>query len=186
MWKVEAESSAKTISLEDLLAGDVSWRCECVGQTSCRNFCLVLGSLGGGGQAVRSTMKMMCNIRHIKVTAGWVERGCSVFEGRNNIRLMVATVRCICPSLGVWEPEGELHCIIGVEGWMRRVISSDSVNLDEIEAAGMWRFKYMSSSQIWWSVIEGRCINLAGRGAIADDSFALLNGKSGRRLRIPT
>ena len=59
MWKVEAESS-----------GDVSWRCECVGQTSCRNFLLVLGSLGGGGQAVRSTMKMMCNTRHIKVTAG--------------------------------------------------------------------------------------------------------------------
>ena len=62
MWKVEAESSAKTISLEDLLAGDVSWRCECVGQTSCRNFV-------GGGQAVRSTMKMVCKIRHIKVTA---------------------------------------------------------------------------------------------------------------------
>lgn len=47
MWKVEAESSAKTISLEDLLAGDVSWRCECVGQTSFRNFLLVLGPLGG-------------------------------------------------------------------------------------------------------------------------------------------
>ena len=31
---------------------------------------------------------------------------------------------------------------------MQRVISSDSVNLDEIEAAGMWRFKYMLSSQI--------------------------------------
>ena len=61
MWKVEAESSAKTISLEDLLEGDV--RCECVGQTLCRIFLLVLG-LEGGGQTVRSTMKMMCNIRH--------------------------------------------------------------------------------------------------------------------------
>ena len=69
MWKVEAESSEKTISLEDLLAGDVSWRCECVGQTLCRNLFLVLG-LEGGGQAVRSTMKMMCNKHHIKVAAG--------------------------------------------------------------------------------------------------------------------
>jgi hypothetical protein len=30
MWKVEAEPSAKTISLEDLPAGDVFWWCESV------------------------------------------------------------------------------------------------------------------------------------------------------------
>jgi hypothetical protein len=35
----------------------------------CRNLFLVLG-LEGGGQAVRSTMKMMCNKHHIKVAAG--------------------------------------------------------------------------------------------------------------------
>ena len=37
MWKVEAESS-----------GDVSWRCECVGQTSCRNFFFGPRVVGGG------------------------------------------------------------------------------------------------------------------------------------------
>jgi hypothetical protein len=44
MWKVDA---AKTISLEDLLAGDVSWWCECVGQTLCRNFLWVGGGRPG-------------------------------------------------------------------------------------------------------------------------------------------
>ena len=53
MWKVEAESSAKTISLEDLLAGDVSWRCECVGQTSCRIFFFFGPRVVGGGRPGR-------------------------------------------------------------------------------------------------------------------------------------
>jgi hypothetical protein len=53
MRKVEAESSAKAISLEDLLAGDVFWRCECVGQTSWRFFFFFGPRVVGGGRPGR-------------------------------------------------------------------------------------------------------------------------------------
>jgi hypothetical protein len=69
---------------------------------------------------------------------------------------------------------------------MRHVISSDLVNLDGIDTAGIGKFKYISSSQVGVSAGTRRCINSAVRGAMADDLIALLNGESSRKLRNPT
>jgi hypothetical protein len=69
---------------------------------------------------------------------------------------------------------------------MGHIISSDSVNLDEINTAGIGNFKYILSSQVGVSAGTRRRVNLAVRGAMADDLIALLNGESSQKLRIPT
>jgi hypothetical protein len=69
---------------------------------------------------------------------------------------------------------------------MRHVISSDSVNLDGIDTAGIGKFKYISSSQVGVSAGTRRCENSAVRGAMADNLIALLNGESSQKLQIPT
>jgi hypothetical protein len=69
---------------------------------------------------------------------------------------------------------------------MRQVISSDLVNLDEIDTAGIGKFKYILSSQVGVSAGTRRRVDLAVRGAMADNLIALLNGESSQKLRIST
>jgi hypothetical protein len=95
-------------------------------------------------------------------------------------------VRCIVPSVNSCKVEGALHCCGGAMESMRHVLSSDSVNLDGIDPAGIGKFKYISSSQIGVSTGTRRCVNLAVRGAMADNLIALLNGESSQKLWIPT
>jgi hypothetical protein len=94
-------------------------------------------------------------------------------------------VQCIVPSVSSCKVEGALHCRGGAMELMWHVLSSDSVNLDGIDTAGIGKFKYISSSQIGVSVGTRGCVNLAVRGAMADKSIALLNGESSQKLWIP-
>ncbi len=95
-------------------------------------------------------------------------------------------MRCIIPSVSSCKVEGALHCRGGAMESMRQVISSDLVNLDGIDTAGIGKFKYISSSQVGVSTGARRRINLAVRGAMVDDLIALLNGESSQKLWIPT
>ncbi len=75
MGKVEKRSSAKTISLKDLIVGNppcVICAYEYAFWLSPRTLCF-LPRGGGDGQAGRSTM-MMCNVRHTMVAGEWDDK----------------------------------------------------------------------------------------------------------------
>ncbi len=95
-------------------------------------------------------------------------------------------MQCIVPSVSSCKVEGALHCHGGAMESMWHVISSDLVNLDGIDTAGIGKFKYISLSQVGVSAGTRRCVDLAVRGAMADNLIALLNGESPQKLQIPT
>ncbi len=95
-------------------------------------------------------------------------------------------MQCIVPSVNSCKVEGALHCRGGAMESMRHELSSDLVNLDGIDTAGIGKFKYTSSSQIGVSAGTRRYVSLAVRGAMADNLIALLNGESSQKLWIPT
>ncbi len=68
-------------------------------------------------------------------------------------------MQCIVSSVSSCKVKGALHCRGGAMESMQHVISSDSVNLDGIDTAGIGKFKYISSSQVGVSAGTRRRVN---------------------------